>query len=66
MASHQDALVSTDPAGAAARGRSRFGDVEGGVRFWSDVWDAVHLEEIYVEIAGARIDARRAEHRTAP
>jgi hypothetical protein len=27
-----------------------FGDVEDGVRFWSDVWDAVHLEEIYEEI----------------
>jgi hypothetical protein len=27
------------------------GDVEAGVRFWSDVWDAVHLEEIYEEIA---------------
>lgn len=26
------------------------GDVERGVRFWSDVWDAVHLEEIYEEI----------------
>jgi Putative S-adenosyl-L-methionine-dependent methyltransferase len=27
-----------------------FGDVAAGVRFWSDVWDAVHLEEIYEEI----------------
>jgi hypothetical protein len=27
-----------------------FGDLERGVRFWSDVWDAVHLEEIYEEI----------------
>jgi hypothetical protein len=28
-----------------------FGDLERGVRFWSDVWDAVHLEEVYEEIA---------------
>jgi hypothetical protein len=27
-----------------------FGDLERGVRFWRDVWDAVHLEEIYEEI----------------
>ncbi len=26
------------------------GDLEHGVRFWSDVWDAVHLEEVYEEI----------------
>jgi hypothetical protein len=26
------------------------GDVQRGVRFWSDAWDAVHLEEIYEEI----------------
>jgi hypothetical protein len=26
-------------------------DVAGGVRFWADVWDAVHLEEIYDEVA---------------
>ena len=32
-------------------GPSAFRDVDRGVRFWSDVWDAVHLEEIYVEIA---------------
>lgn len=31
-------------------GPESFGDIERGVRFWSDVWDAVHLEEIYVEI----------------
>ena len=31
-------------------GPEAFGDVEAGVRFWSDVWDAVHLEEIYEEI----------------
>ena len=31
-------------------GPEAHGDVERGVRFWSDVWDAVHLEEIYVEI----------------
>ena len=27
------------------------GDLAAGVRFWADVWEAVHLEEIYVEIA---------------
>ncbi len=27
-----------------------FGDLDQGVRFWSDVWDAVHLEEVYEEI----------------
>ena len=32
-------------------GPEGLGEVERGVRFWSDVWDAVHLEEIYVEIA---------------
>jgi hypothetical protein len=26
-------------------------DLAAGVRFWADVWDAVHLEEIYDEIA---------------
>ena len=31
-------------------GPEAFGDREAGVRFWSDVWDAVHLEEIYVEM----------------
>ncbi len=31
-------------------GPQAFGDLESGVRFWADVWDAVHLEEIYVEI----------------
>jgi hypothetical protein len=31
-------------------GPEAFGDLAGGVRFWSDVWDAVHLEEIYEEI----------------
>jgi hypothetical protein len=35
-------------------GPDAFGDVARGVRFWSDVWDAVHLEEIYVEIAAPR------------
>jgi hypothetical protein len=32
-------------------GPESFGDLERGVRFWSEVWDAVHLEEIYEEIA---------------
>jgi hypothetical protein len=27
-----------------------FGELERGVRFWSEVWDAVHLEEVYEEI----------------
>ena len=27
------------------------GDLATGVQFWADVWEAVHLEEIYVEIA---------------
>jgi hypothetical protein len=31
-------------------GPEAFGDLERGVRFWSDVWDAVHLEELYEEI----------------
>ena len=38
------------PARPARRARG-FGDLAAGVRFWADVWDAVHLEEIYVEIA---------------
>ncbi|WCB94892.1 hypothetical protein DSM104299_03632 [Baekduia alba] len=32
-------------------GPAAWGDLERGVRFWSDVWDAVHLEEVYEEIA---------------
>jgi hypothetical protein len=31
-------------------GPEAWGDLEIGVRFWSDVWDGVHLEEIYEEI----------------
>lgn len=31
-------------------GPEALGDVARGVRFWSDMWDAVHLEEIYAEI----------------
>jgi len=31
-------------------GPEALGDVAAGVRFWSDIWDAVHLEEIYAEI----------------
>jgi hypothetical protein len=31
-------------------GPESFGDIDAGVLFWSDVWDAVHLEEIYEEI----------------
>ena len=33
------------------QGPEFLGDVERGVRLWSDVWDAVHLEETYEEIA---------------
>ena len=32
-------------------GPEAWGELQQGVRFWSDVWDAVHLEEIYEEIA---------------
>lgn len=42
-------LVSTVQA-VLRHGPEAFGDLERGVRFWSDVWDAVHLEEIYEEI----------------
>jgi Putative S-adenosyl-L-methionine-dependent methyltransferase len=46
----QEQLVSTIQR-VLGQGPEAFGDVAGGVRFWSDVWDAVHLEEIYVPIA---------------
>ena len=42
------------------------GDLAAGVHFWADVWDAVHLEEIYVEIAAPCGHARGAECRRAP
>jgi hypothetical protein len=45
----QDALLARVQA-VLRHGPEAFGDVERGVRFWSDVWDAVHLEEIYEEI----------------
>jgi len=45
-----DELVATVQR-VLRQGPESFGNVEDGVRFWSDVWDAVHLEEIYVEIA---------------
>jgi hypothetical protein len=32
------------------RGPEAFGDLPEGVQFWSAVWDAVHLEEVYEEI----------------
>lgn len=32
-------------------GPDAMGELAAGVRFWADVWDAVHLEEIYEEIA---------------
>jgi hypothetical protein len=46
----QDELVQTVQQ-VLRNGPEAFGDVERGVRFWSDVWDAVHLEEIYEEIS---------------
>lgn len=45
----EDALVATVQQ-VLRHGPEAFGDVENGVRFWSDVWDSVHLEEIYEEI----------------
>ena len=42
----QDALVPTVQA-VLRHGPEAFGDLERGVHFWSEVWDAVHLEEIY-------------------
>jgi hypothetical protein len=32
-------------------GPAAHGDLVAGVRFWAGVWDAVHLEEIYIEVA---------------
>jgi hypothetical protein len=32
-------------------GPEAFGDLEQGVRFWSEVWEAVHLEEMYEQVA---------------
>lgn len=45
----QDRLVQTVQQ-ILRDGPEAFGDVKRGVRFWSDVWEAVHLEEIYEEI----------------
>ena len=45
----QDALVATVQQ-VLRHGPASFNRIEEGVRFWSDVWDAVHLEEIYEEI----------------
>jgi hypothetical protein len=45
----EDALVQTVQQ-VLRHGPECLGDVERGVRLWSDVWDAVHLEEIYEEI----------------
>lgn len=36
--------------GVLRDGPGATGDRGGGVRFWADVWDAVHLEEIYTEV----------------
>ncbi len=46
----EDDLVTTIQE-VLRHGPEAFGDLAAGVRFWSDVWDAVHLEEIYEEIA---------------
>jgi hypothetical protein len=46
----QDELVATVQR-VLRQGPEAWGDLETGVRFWSDVWDAVHLEELYEEIA---------------
>jgi hypothetical protein len=46
----EDDLVSTVQQ-VLRCGPECLGEDGRGVRFWSDVWDAVHLEEIYVEIA---------------
>ena len=46
----QEQLVTTVQR-VLGQGPEAVGNVADGVRFWSDVWDAVHLEEIYVEIA---------------
>ncbi len=45
----EDALVTTVQR-VLRHGPECFGEIERGVHFWSDVWDAVHLEEIYEEI----------------
>ncbi|HWH93746.1 MAG TPA: SAM-dependent methyltransferase [Baekduia sp.] len=45
----EDELVSTVQE-ILRRGPEAVGELERGVRFWSEVWDAVHLEEIYEEI----------------
>ena len=46
----QDRLVQTVQR-ILRDGPESFGDVKRGVRFWSDVWEAVHLEEIYEQIS---------------
>jgi hypothetical protein len=46
----QDELVQTVQK-VLRDGPESWGDLEIGVRFWSDVWDAVHLEEVYEEIS---------------
>lgn len=45
----QEDLVSTVQQ-ILRDGPESLGEVENGVRFWSDVWDSVHLEEIYEEV----------------
>ena len=44
-----DAIVETIQ-NVLRHGPGYLHDTETGVHFWSDVWDAVHLEEIYSEI----------------
>lgn len=45
----QNQLVATIQT-VLREGPESLGEVAAGVRFWSDVWDAIHLEEIYEEI----------------
>ena len=45
----QDELVATVQR-ILRQGPEILADIGRGVRFWSDVWDAVHLEEIYSEV----------------
>jgi hypothetical protein len=47
-------VAEHDIVGAVQRilrdGPAVHGDLAAGVRFWADVWDAVHLEEIYIKV----------------
>jgi putative S-adenosyl-L-methionine-dependent methyltransferase len=45
----EDEIVATVQR-VLREGPAATGDIAEGVRFWADVWDAVHLEEIYIEV----------------